>query len=513
MYGYNYALGAAVQLVNDDPTSMRAPLRASALARRWAPGILRRSAELAEAKVVLGLLRTGLAHLDRRDSNTYRLRLVDSDGSGVERIEREYGEEMRRELVREAQSRLGASAQNAAQAVRDTLLCGVSNSQRVHHSEIVSDKGLVRSFYAKEAEITTAGMSKLGGVLPTAVLAGLPVTEHRATVDALVAWSLEERDRCELRSSILGANAEEAYICMSTTSQLVKQVAKRASLVPFKVQRSLALLTLSPSNCVIHGRVLRGPAPPIVQLGGDRVALSLSASLDAPYYFMQRELQRVFSEDWRRAHQGDNESVFRSELYALLETVSTNRLEFVSRSVRVLDDGPNTRTDIDATIFDHDTGALALFQLKWQDPFVLDLRKRGTAGRNFVDRAGGWVERVSAWIERSDHAAIGRTFANTRVTHDAIKSAKLFVVGRFAAHFSGCGQPDRRATWVSWPQLWLSVRRYSDCDSAKKNPITWLDSFLREQSPFTAAKGRLKRFSTPELRIGKMIIAETSRSA
>ena len=105
--------------------------------------------------------------------------------------------------------------------------------------------------------------------------------------------------------------------------------------------------------------------------------------------------------------------------------------------------------------------------------------------------ASQWIDTVSEWLAARTEHEIRSHFGLKDGGAVALKS-RLFVVGRFAAHFSDHGPPHERAAWGIWPQI---ANLFADAASNPKdsgklddNPIGWLDEGLRRESPF--AKGQ-----------------------
>src|SRR5207253_2417129 len=152
--------------------------------------------------------------------------------------------------------------------------------------------------------------------------------------------------------------------------------------------------------------------------------------------------------DWDRALDA-REAIFRDDLYQCLTAQDSSRFFATPGGIKLRKDG-RVVTDIDAVIYDRTTGDLALFQLKWQDAFGASLSKRSSGAKNFTAGAQQWVDTVSQWLLMKEDHEIRGHFGLKERTAPPLK-VRLFVLGRFAAHFSDYGRPDVRAAWGIWP--------------------------------------------------------------
>jgi hypothetical protein len=117
-------------------------------------------------------------------------------------------------------------------------------------------------------------------------------------------------------------------------------------------------------------------------------------------------------------------------------------------------------TDIDAVVMDHETGDLALIQLKWYDIVGFSLQERESRRQNILD-ANQWVQRIDEWIanrcSKEVAAALDLNAGNR-------KPPLIFVIVRHELHFSANGVYDRKAAWIMWPNLVKTVTTQTDVD-------------------------------------------------
>jgi hypothetical protein len=163
---------------------------------------------------------------------------------------------------------------------------------------------------------------------------------------------------------------------------------------------------------------------------------------------MVKHIRSKHRDDWDRAVNGREDS-FRSDVAAL----------FGAPRYRVLPTGALLRrndgtplTDIDAVVLDNDSGTVALVQLKWHDIYGRSLRERESRKRNLLG-ANQWVERVSRWVGTRSSADVVDAFGVLPTGARQTELPVIIVVARYAARFSGQGECDARAAWLTWPEL------------------------------------------------------------
>ncbi len=205
--------------------------------------------------------------------------------------------------------------------------------------------------------------------------------------------------------------------------------------------RAVTLVQEHDAELLIPGEGL----PPLIEIGDGFLIRSMEGTLGSPFYYLLKHLRRRFRKDWDVAVNRREAELVRS-----IESLFP-RAEFrIGRAGAQMRDGSNLLTDIDAAVFEPAAKTLAVFQLKWQDPFGLSVAARRSAATNFVKTGGAWVEKVLGWTARNGVPALQRTL---RLPVEEVTNVRLFVIARAHANFSGAYSYDERASWGNWPQL------------------------------------------------------------
>ncbi|RNJ47033.1 hypothetical protein B5V01_33440 [Mesorhizobium erdmanii] len=210
----------------------------------------------------------------------------------------------------------------------------------------------------------------------------------------------------------------------------------------------LEVMGISPADGAHLKSIPDCPQALLIRGGDDCWHSPVFGGLNCPFPWMNRKLQRMFRPDWDRAV-NLREAAFRDDLRALFPEPRF----FMPQKTHPLRDGRRMLTDIDATIFDRNTGTLSLFQLKWQDSFEASLRERASRQTNLTREGNEWVEVVSTYCtglngtERAFRLGLPQELASNA------KAMRLFVLTRNGARFSGGEVQDSRAAWFSWFDL------------------------------------------------------------
>lgn len=172
---------------------------------------------------------------------------------------------------------------------------------------------------------------------------------------------------------------------------------------------------------------------------------SLSFLVD-PFMFLFQQLQNRFTNDWNRENNG-REKLFRQQLYSKIP----DEIGFIKidKNINIYSNKKRV-TDIDAIIIDKETKTMAVFQLKWQEPFGDSLSKRNSKKNNFISTSNKWIESVHRWLEESSNKEKADAFNLKSYEFEEKWNYKLFVIGRHFSRFSIDNNSSNEACWCNW---------------------------------------------------------------
>ena len=149
-------------------------------------------------------------------------------------------------------------------------------------------------------------------------------------------------------------------------------------------------------------------------------------------------------------------------------------------------------TDIDAVVFDRIEGVIGIFQLKWQDFNIAEVKQQRSRAKDFVSRVDAWATAISDWIAEFGLEALCRVLQISPVDGIPVTNIRLFAIGRSAARFKSYGyQPSRpdvaHCTWAQFLRLRYEIgpvenviTRLHDAIRTESNGIPRLDNVSQE---------------------------------
>ncbi|MEO3402949.1 hypothetical protein AAFN85_03540 [Mucilaginibacter sp. CAU 1740] len=330
-----------------------------------------------------------------------------------------------------------------------------------HMISYLYDDPVIDEYYQKLAYYRSASMLNQDLFPPDSKFNGIPYAAFRDFAELTMAVSIKHKDFCgQLIKKNPATNILDIISLFRSRTDSISNAAAFLNQSPETVAALVDSLTLFPENRDYHVNREVSPAPPFIQIGGDSLIQSAFGCEGNPYYFMNNELKRAYPKDYFNAV-NDREKYFRDELYMLF-----NSPRYVTVHKSVVIKIKNVHTDIDAAVLHPESGTLAIFQLKWQDPFGKSMKERYSRIKNFYPKTIEWIEKVIQWLNDNDSKLILASLGlDNTVT---INKALLFVVNRNAANFSGY-ENDKRAAWTSWYRLLNSASRLPvDCPNELK---------------------------------------------
>ncbi len=198
------------------------------------------------------------------------------------------------------------------------------------------------------------------------------------------------------------------------------------------VNSVLETVTLNLNNVNRHSRVPGAAPAPLVSIGDGFVLRSITGILSNPLYFMIQELKARYPEDFFSAV-NERERTFREELNGLF--VNTVNI-ICSESAVTLKQSGKIMTDIDAMIFDKDSGTLVVIQLKSSDDFGTSMEQRYSRSKNFYETSVKWIDKVEGWLSSNDKNVLLNHFSPPLDERLRVKTVNLMIIGRNYAHFS-----------------------------------------------------------------------------
>ena len=311
-------------------------------------------------------------------------------------------------------------------------------------------------------------------------IGGCTAELYRNVLAVLIGLALKHLDLCRTLVAQDSSQSLRALLVPPlVVAELTEMLSETLGMENAVIRRVVDAYSLDQDNVSAHYSAMGTPAPPLLRLDERHLIWSLAGLLSEPFLFLTRELKRRYSSEYHTAsHQ--HEVVFRQDLYRLF---ADKRFVRSVGSIELRGVQGDLTTDVDALVFDRKTGALALFELKSQDPYAYSRQER-IRQRDYFYGAGKQVLACVQWLNRNGANALLTRLDAKQVKHLKVQKTYIFVLGRYLAHYFDGPAFDRRAAWGTWPQVLRLVNEaYFGADEA--NPIQSLSNKLMKDTPLT----------------------------
>jgi len=328
------------------------------------------------------------------------------------------------------------------------------------------------------------------------LIGGCTVELYGNVLAVLIGFALKHLDLC--RAFVVQHPSCALRTLLATphaTATLIEALSETLGVDSAAIRRVVDAYSLSHENISYHCSVAGTPAPPLLRVDEQHLIWSLTGLLSEPFLFLTRELKRRHPYEYHTAAHV-HEEVFRQDLYQLF---SDKRFVRSADSIELRGVQGDLTTDVDALIFDRKTGALALFELKSQDPFAYSRQERRRQ-RDYFHNAGKQVLACVQWLNRNGANALLTRLDPKLVKRLKVQKTYIFVLGRYLAHFFDGPEFDRRAAWGTWPQVLRLVHEIS-FGAQDAHPIQSLYNKLMKDTPLTP--------SIPVLDVQEITIGES----
>ena len=317
--------------------------------------------------------------------------------------------------------------------------------------------GAIDAHFSAWADLYLRRMPHQDMIGPTELIGGRPFGDYLALLRALSAKS-------QMHLCFAGLH-KHRYPKMTFRNLLTRteafedlllETAQAIGSDTLETQRLLSHLTLDAWNQDNHLPRADTAWAPVCRTSRDFCILPAFGMDINPFLFLLNELRTRYSEDWfRLANERERrwieelEGMFPKERWAS----HTNNLK--------LKRGKQTVTDIDYALQDRQSGDIALFQLKWQQPAMLDTSIRRNNASSLLSQCNAWIEGVRGWLNEYGAPELAKrlSFSERRPPR-----VLLFVLARYGAHFMGSGSRDASALWSDWAHF-RKVQRADPSDS------------------------------------------------
>lgn len=279
------------------------------------------------------------------------------------------------------------------------------------------------------------GISAIHIIVVTAVIVALH-TKHTAFTD--IARHTNEK-----------ISIPQSLTIWSTRTDLMDAIAIHTNFEEGLISKILDLISFKPSDLPIFksgGHI----SPLLFDMGNGMFLRPVSSLLRNPFYSII-ELATQRDNSVINAIARPREDWFRSHIYHMF---MGNRYQRVAGNIK-LRDSERTITDLDGAIYDTISGSLALFQLKWQDYFIHDVRKLRSKAKNLATELDAWGETVKSWLNDKNSDDLAKTLRLKLPKEKPITKIYFFGVSWSAFRVQGYGysRESNHVISCNWPMF------------------------------------------------------------
>ncbi|MEF2968616.1 hypothetical protein V3851_22605 [Paenibacillus sp. M1] len=443
----------------------------------WADSLLYYCGQLGLVKLVIDHIKTGLGRIEKHNNNKFTIH-YDNKIIGVEGIEIKEFFWLNNYLT-QMNSNYYDSIAVLAKDIHESMKENVYIWRNYFLGYNTTHE--IDRFYLDLSKFELQKTIGFDSFPPNTLFGGLPFELYLDALCILKSFSLRHvgfvTNQLAKGIKVDSANLLQHFMLKSDIVFYLSQAMKIDSVIAEKI---IDMLTLNDLNKDHFCSKVDGAIPPFIEISRHHILFSHSGFKAQPVLFMLNELRRRYQKDWDRALD-KREEIFRAELYSLF---SEERFIKINRPIVIKVLG-KVLTDIDGFIYDKETGTLALFQLKWQEPFANSMVERRSRKKNFEKESNHWIMSISNWLVNKSNDELAASFGFKNNDFKDYTRSLLFIIGRNFAHFSGDDFPDERAAWGMWPQL---LRLMNENICTEDNLLSWLFNLLKKDSPVEKAK-------------------------
>lgn len=309
----------------------------------------------------------------------------------------------------------------------------------------------VDAHFFAEAALLVADWRNEAGFHPKATVGGIGVRDLSLVVIAITSLHLKH-----VHFALIAAQTRpeisipESLTIWTPREELEETICALTELEQSVVNALVTAVALRPDDVSRLSGITAPFMPLLIDLGNGLVLRPVSSISRNPFNSIRVLLERRDLQS-RNHLSAPREDWLRSHIYAMFQGT---RYSCVAGNIKIRRQGVIV-TDIDAAVFDHTTGELALFQIKWQDFATNDVRQLRSKASNLAREMDEWADKVVRWGEQSSREQLSKSLRLKLGPFESIASIHLFGVSKVIARTRGFGFVTRNTELAisSWAQF------------------------------------------------------------
>lgn len=234
----------------------------------------------------------------------------------------------------------------------------------------------------------------------------------------------------------------------------------------------LNVLSIRRNNSKILEEGLMSP-PYIIEFSDNALVKSIAGAQIDPSEFLLESLRYYFPKEYDK-NQQTREDEMQKAIERLLATSFTSLI--IRKNIKIRE-YKKTLTDIDFVAIETASKTAILFQLKHQDHYGGNIKKRSSRAKRLRMETERWLSRTNAWLCNNPKEKINSTFQ----IKGSIKIERFYTlaVTKNFAHFLAPLAKDENFSYASWTQFYDALARLNISQGEFKT-LQGLFSILRE---------------------------------
>lgn len=293
----------------------------------------------------------------------------------------------------------------------------------------------VDAHFLAKATLLVIAWRNAAGFHPRVTIDGMSVRDLTLAIAAMVSLHLKHMHFALIAMKTHPTiSVPDSLTIWTPRDEIEETISELTGLDPQIVSKLVTAISLRAEDVSGFSRSTYPFMPLLIDLGNGLMLRPISSLSRNPFYTIRTLFESRYRES-RNILSVPREGWLRSELYAMFQGT---RYSCIAGNIKIRSHGVLV-TDIDAAVFDHTTGELALFQIKWQDFSTNDVRELRSKASNLSREMDDWAERVSRWIGHSPPEQIAKSLRLRLRPHKQIASVFLFGISRAIARTQGFG--------------------------------------------------------------------------
>jgi hypothetical protein len=327
-------------------------------------------------------------------------------------------------------------------------------------------KDIDNHFLVQAAELTKKWQDE-AGFHPNIIINGITAAYLMSVTILIVALHLKHIKYIELASkNYPQISTYESITIWEKCDELINSIEMFTGYNKKIISTSLDLITLKEKDVSNLGCLTSRFMPLLIDIGDGYVLRPVSGVLENPFITIFSLLENR-NQNFKHDLSKPREEWLRTNLYAAF---AGNRYQTIFGNINLRNNGIIV-TDIDAAVFDNLTGELALFQIKWQDFFYMDVKKLRSKASNLTKDIDDWADKVTNWIDIKGKKELSKSLRLKGKGGINITEIFLFGLSKNAAQMLGYGFEfkSKDIAMCNWPQFQKNRTEIGPADKVISN--------------------------------------------